>query len=165
LVALLAYTSGTAGRPKGVPLTHRQLTVSIRVAMAAWRWQADDVLVHALPLYHQHGLGGVHAALIAGGTVHTRSKFSAESLVQAAVGTRASVLFAVPAIYQALTPATRGARAAAHDQLRRSGIESDVARGFLRDAVSGRDRIPHLHEYLLGRVGLLAGAERGVVGA
>jgi acyl-CoA synthetase (AMP-forming)/AMP-acid ligase II len=101
-VALLAYTSGTTGRPKGVPLTHRQLAGSIRTAMAAWRWQADDVLVHALPLYHQHGLGGVHAALIAGGTVHIRSKFSAEGLVQTAAGTRASVLFAVPTIYQAL---------------------------------------------------------------
>ena len=101
-VALLAYTSGTTGRPKGVPLTHRQVTVSIRAAMAAWRWQPDDVLVHALPLYHQHGLGGLHAALIAGGTVHIRSKFSAESLVQTAADTRASVLFAVPTIYQAL---------------------------------------------------------------
>jgi acyl-CoA synthetase (AMP-forming)/AMP-acid ligase II len=78
------------------------VTVSIRAAMAAWRWQADDVLVHALPLYHQHGLGGVHAALISGGTVHIRSKFSADALVQAAAGTRASVLFAVPTIYQAL---------------------------------------------------------------
>jgi acyl-CoA synthetase (AMP-forming)/AMP-acid ligase II len=104
-VALLAYTSGTTGRPKGVPLTHRQLTVSIRAAMAAWRWQADDVLVHALPLYHQHGLGGVHAALIAGGTVHIRSKFSAGALVQAAADSRASVLFAVPTIYQALADA------------------------------------------------------------
>ncbi|MGD0605066.1 MAG: AMP-binding protein [Streptosporangiaceae bacterium] len=101
--ALLAYTSGTTGRPKGVPLSHRQLAVSIRAAQAAWRWHADDVLVHALPLYHQHGLGGVHAALIAGGTVHIRSKFSAADLVQAAGDTRASVLFAVPTIYQALT--------------------------------------------------------------
>jgi len=100
--ALLAYTSGTTGRPKGVPLTHRQLAVSIRAAMAAWRWHADDVLVHALPLYHQHGLGGVHATLIAGGTVHVRSKFSAADLVQAAGDTRASVLFGVPTIYQAL---------------------------------------------------------------
>ena len=108
-VALLAYTSGTTGRPKGVPLTHRQVTVSIRAAIAAWRWQADDVLVHALPLYHQHGLGGVHAALIAGGTVHIRSKFSADALVQTAADTRASVLFAVPTIYQALadSPAAR----------------------------------------------------------
>ena len=85
-----------------MPLTHRQLTVSIRAAMAAWQWNADDVLVHALPLYHQHGLGGVHAALIAGGTVHIRSKFSAADLVQAAGDTRATVLFAVPTIYQAL---------------------------------------------------------------
>ena len=109
--ALLAYTSGTTGRPKGVPLTHRQVAVSIRAAMAAWRWQPDDVLVHALPLYHQHGLGGLHTALIAGGTVHIRSKFSAADLVQAAADTRASVLFAVPTIYQALaeSPTARAA--------------------------------------------------------
>jgi acyl-CoA synthetase (AMP-forming)/AMP-acid ligase II len=100
--ALLAYTSGTTGRPKGVPLTHRQVAVSVRAVMAAWRWQADDVLVHALPLYHQHGLGGLHTALFAGSTVHIRSRFSAADLVQAAAGTQASVLFAVPTIYQAL---------------------------------------------------------------
>ena len=100
--ALLAYTSGTTGRPKGVPLTHRQVAVSIRAAMAAWRWHADDVLVHALPLFHQHGLGGLHTALIAGGAVHIRSKFSAADLVQAASDARASVLFAVPTIYQAM---------------------------------------------------------------
>ena len=107
--ALLAYTSGTTGRPKGVPLTHRQVAVSIRATMAAWRWQPDDVLVHALPLYHQHGLSGVHAALISGGTVHLRSKFSAADLVRTAADTRASVLFAVPTIYQALvdSPAAR----------------------------------------------------------
>jgi acyl-CoA synthetase (AMP-forming)/AMP-acid ligase II len=101
-MALLAYTSGTTGRPKGVPLTHRQLGVSIRSAMAAWQWHADDVLVHALPLYHQHGLGGVHAALIAGGTVHVRSKFTPADLAQTVGDTRGSVLFAVPTIYQAL---------------------------------------------------------------
>ena len=101
--ALLAYTSGTTGRPKGVPLTHRQLAVSIRSAMAAWRWSADDVLAHALPLYHQHGLGGLHAALIAGGTVHIRSRFSPADLAGTIRDTRASALFAVPTIYQALT--------------------------------------------------------------
>ena len=108
--ALLAYTSGTTGRPKGVPLTHRQVAVSIRAAMAAWQWHADDVLVHALPLYHQHGLGGLHTALIAGGTVHIRSKFSPADLVQAAGDTRASVLFGVPTVYQALlqSPAALG---------------------------------------------------------
>ena len=60
------------------------------------------MLVHALPLYHQHGLGGLHAALIAGGTVHIRSKFTAADLMQTIGDARASVLFAVPTIYQAL---------------------------------------------------------------
>ena len=109
--ALLAYTSGTTGRPKGVPLTHRQVAVSIRAAMAAWRWHCDDVLVHALPLFHQHGLGGLHTALIAGGTVHIRSKFSAAGLVQAVGDARASVLFAVPSIYQALVESAPAAPA------------------------------------------------------
>jgi acyl-CoA synthetase (AMP-forming)/AMP-acid ligase II len=103
--ALLAYTSGTTGKPKGVPLTHRQLAVSIRSAMAAWRWSADDVLVHALPLYHQHGLSGLHAALIAGGTVHIRSRFSPADLVEAIRDTGATALFGVPTIYQSLMAA------------------------------------------------------------
>jgi acyl-CoA synthetase (AMP-forming)/AMP-acid ligase II len=104
-VALLAYTSGTTGRPKGVPLTHGQLAASIRSAMAAWRWQQDEVLAHALPLYHQHGLSGVHAALFAGGTVHIRSRFGPADLVRTIEDTRATALFAVPTIYQALMDA------------------------------------------------------------
>jgi acyl-CoA synthetase (AMP-forming)/AMP-acid ligase II len=104
-VALLAYTSGTTGRPMGVPLTHGQLAASIRSAMAAWRWSPDDVLAHALPLYHQHGLSGVHAALIAGGTIHVRSRFAPADLVRTIRETRATVLFAVPTIYQALMDA------------------------------------------------------------
>ncbi|PXY24654.1 hypothetical protein BAY60_19270 [Prauserella muralis] len=99
-VALLAYTSGTTGKPKGVPLTHRQLLTSIRAAMAAWRWSADDTLVHALPLFHQHGLGGVHASLIAGSTARLRSRFSPDAIVEAAHG--ATVLFAVPTMYERL---------------------------------------------------------------
>jgi acyl-CoA synthetase (AMP-forming)/AMP-acid ligase II len=108
-VALLAYTSGTTGRPKGVPLTHAQLAASIRAAMAAWRWSRDDVLAHALPLYHQHGLSGLHAALIAGGTVHIRSRFSAADLVRTIEQAGATVLFGVPTIYQALMSADAGA--------------------------------------------------------
>jgi acyl-CoA synthetase (AMP-forming)/AMP-acid ligase II len=103
--ALLAYTSGTTGTPKGVPLTHRQLALSIRSPMAAWRWSENDVLVHALPLYHQHGLGGLHTALIAGSTVHIRAKFTPADLAQAVEASRASAVFAVPTIYQALMDA------------------------------------------------------------
>ena len=100
--ALLAYTSGTTGRPKGVPLTHRQLAVSIRAALAAWRWTAGDVLVHALPLFHQHGLGGLHATLVAGSTAHIRSRFGAADLIGTVRAAGGTVLFGVPASYQAL---------------------------------------------------------------
>jgi len=106
--ALLAYTSGTTGRPKGVPLTHGQLAASIRSALAAWRWSADDVLAHALPLYHQHGLSGLHAALIAGGTVHIRSRFSPADLVRTIRAKDATALFGVPTIYRALLAGDAG---------------------------------------------------------
>ena len=92
---------------EGVPLTHRQLATSIRAAMAAWRWTADDVLVHALPLFHQHGLGGVHATLMAGSTAHLRSRFDPAGLIAAVRRAAATVLFGVPASYQALLDAAR----------------------------------------------------------
>jgi acyl-CoA synthetase (AMP-forming)/AMP-acid ligase II len=100
--ALLAYTSGTTGRPKAVPLTHRALLTSIRVAMASWGWREDDVLAHALPLFHQHGLSGVHAVLVAGGTAHLGARFTAPGLAGTLRRHHASVLFAVPTMYQAL---------------------------------------------------------------
>jgi malonyl-CoA/methylmalonyl-CoA synthetase len=85
-----------------VPLTHRQLVTSIRVAMASWGWREDDVLAHALPLFHQHGLGGVHATLIAGGTARISARFTAAGLAATVRRHRASVLLAVPTMYQAL---------------------------------------------------------------
>ena len=100
--AVLAFTSGTTGLPKGVPLTHRQLLTSIRSAMSAWRWRARDVLVHALPLFHQHGLGGVHATLIAGSRLSCLTRFDPEALLAEVVRAKATVLFAVPTMYQRL---------------------------------------------------------------
>src|SRR5260221_294714 len=94
--AVLAFTSGTTGRPKGVPLTHRNLLSSIRTAMAAWRWSGDDVLVHALPLFHQHGLGGLHATLIAGSSLRIVSPFTPEGLLGVAAESPATAMFAVP---------------------------------------------------------------------
>ncbi len=114
-IALLAYTSGTTGRPKGVPLTHRQLAASIRGAMAAWCWTAGDVLVHALPLFHQHGLGGVHATLIAGSTAHLRSRSDPDELIATVRAEGGTVLFGVPATYQALLDAADRAMAGSAD--------------------------------------------------
>ena len=101
-VAMLAYTSGTTGRPKGVPLTHANLLSSMRAAMRAWRWDANDVLVHALPFTHQHGLGGVHMTLLAGSRAVVHSRFDPARLCAAIESEGATVLFAVPAIYEKL---------------------------------------------------------------
>lgn len=100
--ALLAYTSGTTAEPKGVPLSHGMLLASIRSVMRAWRWTRDDTLVHALPLFHQHGLSGLHASLLAGSNAVILSKFDPHDLVTTVEREHASVVFAVPSIYQRL---------------------------------------------------------------
>ncbi|HSD48712.1 MAG TPA: AMP-binding protein [Actinomycetota bacterium] len=138
--ALLAFTSGTTGRPKGVPLSHANLLSSIRAAMLAWRWSPDDVLVHALPLSHQHGLGGVHATLLAGSRAVIHGRFDAARLAEGVADERATVLFAVPAMYQRLVG---------------SGAIGTAAFASLRLAISGSAPLsPALFERateLLGR--------------
>jgi malonyl-CoA/methylmalonyl-CoA synthetase len=101
-VALLAYTSGTTGVPKAVPLTHANVLSSIRAVMLAWRWGAEDVLVHSLPLFHQHGLGGVHACLLSGSRAVIAGRFDPADTCRTIERERATVLMAVPAIYERL---------------------------------------------------------------
>jgi malonyl-CoA/methylmalonyl-CoA synthetase len=98
--AVIAYTSGTTGRPKGAVLSHGNLLASIRAVTAAWRWSPTDVLLHALPLTHQHGLTGLHSGLLTGSTSVILSAFDEDRLVQAAVAYQPTVFFAVPAVYQ-----------------------------------------------------------------
>ena len=102
-IAMLAFTSGTTGRAKGVPLSHGNLLASIRAAMLAWRWSGEDVLVHALPLSHQHGLSGLHATLLAGSRLALLEHFDVERLLAVIAKQAATVLFAVPAMYQRLS--------------------------------------------------------------
>ena len=64
-LACLIYTSGTTGRPKGAMVTHRNLTSNARRCITAWNFQPGDVLLHALPLFHVHGLFvALHTALL-----------------------------------------------------------------------------------------------------
>jgi malonyl-CoA/methylmalonyl-CoA synthetase len=125
--AMLAYTSGTTGAPKGVPLTHANVLASTRGVVKAWRWSADDVLVHALPLSHQHGLSGVHLSLLCGSRGVFFGRFDPARLADAITAHRASVLFAVPAMYERLH---------ACDAIRDADLSS------LRLAVSGSAPLP-----------------------
>ena len=82
------------------PLRHGDIQASIRSAMRAWRWHRSDVLVHALPMYHQHGLSALHAAILSGSSLHSFSRFDPERLIGEAQRRDATVIFAVPAMWE-----------------------------------------------------------------
>src|SRR5947207_4627459 len=99
--ALLLYTSGTTGRPKGALLDHGNLLAQGRGVVAAGRWTAEDRLVLALPLFHVHGLAiALHGSLIAGGCA-VLVPFSPENVVRELQG-GGTMFFGVPAMYQRL---------------------------------------------------------------
>ncbi|HEX6345433.1 acyl-CoA synthetase [Umezawaea sp.] len=96
--ALIIYTSGTTGPPKGVVLPHRALSSNLDSLATAWEWTAADVVVHALPLFHVHGLGlGVLGPLRRGGTAKHLGKFSVAAASEALAG--GGVMFGVPTMY------------------------------------------------------------------
>jgi malonyl-CoA/methylmalonyl-CoA synthetase len=81
-LAALLYTSGTTGRPKGAMLSHGNLAANARTLVEIWRWRPDDVLLHALPLFHAHGLFvALHCALLGGSRLLLLPKFDAARVV------------------------------------------------------------------------------------
>ena len=99
--ALLLYTSGTTGKPKGALLDHGNMLAQARGVVEAWRWGSGDRIVHALPLFHVHGLGiAFHGALVAGASM-TLIPFSPEAVV-AELQRDGTMFFGVPAMYQRL---------------------------------------------------------------
>jgi malonyl-CoA/methylmalonyl-CoA synthetase len=110
--AIVAFTSGTTGAPKGVPLSHANVLASIRAVMMAWGWERDEVLVHALPLSHQHGLGGLHATLLAGSHAVFMPRFEPEAFCKLAGAVSATAVMAVPTIWERLDGWEGDARAA-----------------------------------------------------
>ncbi|UZJ32583.1 acyl-CoA synthetase [Streptomyces endophytica] len=103
--ALIVYTSGTTGPPKGVVLPRRAIAHTLDALQDAWQWTADDVLVHALPLFHVHGLIlGVLGPLRRGGSVHHLGRFDTDAVTRELSG-EGTMLFGVPTMYHRLAVA------------------------------------------------------------
>lgn len=112
--ALLGYTSGTTGAPKGALLSHGNLLSSAEALGLAWRWTPDDRLVLPLPLFHMHGLGvALHGALTAGASVVIRRGFDAADVIGAVAEHDATLLFGVPTMWSRLAATGRLAELAA----------------------------------------------------
>ncbi|REJ74094.1 MAG: malonyl-CoA synthase [Acidobacteria bacterium] len=100
-LAAIVYTSGTTGRSKGAMVSHGNLRVNAEALVAAWAIRADDVLVHALPIFHVHGLFvALHTLLMARGQVLFLPRFEAAAVRAALPG--ATLLMGVPTFYTRL---------------------------------------------------------------
>ena len=97
-LAAILYTSGTTGRSKGAMLSHANLLSNARVLQRFWRWQNGDVLIHALPIFHVHGLFvASHGALINGSKMIWFSKFNPKAVIARLA--EATVFMGVPTLY------------------------------------------------------------------
>lgn len=106
--ALIVYTSGTTGPPKGAVLPRRAVAASLDALEDAWRWTGDDVLVHALPLFHVHGLIlGVLGPLRRGGSVRHLGRFSPDGVARE-LASGGTMLFGVPTMYHRLAEVLDG---------------------------------------------------------
>jgi malonyl-CoA/methylmalonyl-CoA synthetase len=105
-LAGLLYTSGTTGRSKGAMLTHGNLSSNALTLHRLWGFVPDDVLLHALPFYHVHGLFvALHTAFLNASTILWFEKFERDAVIDAIP--RASVMMGVPTFYTRLLAAPR----------------------------------------------------------
>lgn len=99
--AAILYTSGTTGRAKGAVLTHGNLASNCHTLLEAWRYTAEDRLIHALPIFHIHGLFvAANMTMTAGASMYFLPKFDADTIID--LLPRASVLMGVPTFYTRL---------------------------------------------------------------
>ncbi len=97
-LAAILYTSGTTGRSKGAMLSHGNLLSNARVLQTAWGWQPGDVLIHALPIFHVHGLFvASHGALLSGSPMIWFGKFDPRAVIERLA--EATVFMGVPTLY------------------------------------------------------------------
>ena len=100
-LAVIIYTSGTTGRSKGAMVTHGNLTSNAQVLCDAWRIESSDTLIHALPIFHIHGLFvALNTTLLSGAKLIFQRKFDATAVLAALP--HATMLMGVPTFYTRL---------------------------------------------------------------
>lgn len=134
--ALIVYTSGTTGTPKGVVHTHATLEAQVRSLVEAWEWTADDHILLTLPLHHVHGIVNVlTCALWSGACCQILPSFDAEEVWERLARGDLTLFMAVPTVYHRLIRAWEEADGETRNRW------SEGARG-LRLTVSGSAALP-----------------------
>ncbi|WP_055543049.1 AMP-binding protein, partial [Streptomyces neyagawaensis] len=140
--AFVVYTSGTTGPPKGAVISRRAVATTLDALADAWQWTGDDVLVHALPLFHVHGLIlGILGPLRRGGSVRHLGRFGTEGVARE-LNAGATMLFGVPTMYHRIAEALPS--------------DPDLAKALARARllVSGSAALPvHDHERIAAATG------------
>ena len=105
-LAAIIYTSGTTGRSKGAMLSHANLASNAATLSEYWGWRSDDVLLHALPIFHVHGLFvALHCAFLKATPVIFQAKFDVDAVLDELPG--ATVMMGVPTFYTRLLASER----------------------------------------------------------
>ena len=134
--ALILYTSGTTGKPKGVVTTHQNIQAQVTSLISAWGWTGSDRILHVLPLHHIHGIINVlTCALWSGAECHMLAKFDAQKVWDRISEGDLTLFMAVPTIYVKLIAAWENADSD------RQKIMSDGC-GKMRLMVSGSAALP-----------------------
>ncbi len=114
-IALLVYTSGTTGRPKGVALSQAALVGNLKTVREAWKWTAEDRLLLTLPCFHLHGLAlGIIGSILAGSSIVLRERFVADEVLGMIERWRCTLFFGVPTMYNRLVLSGEERQAAAN---------------------------------------------------
>jgi malonyl-CoA/methylmalonyl-CoA synthetase len=151
---VLCYTSGTTGRPKGAQIRQRNLLATVEALHEAWRWTDDDILIHALPLFHIHGLFvAQHVALMACAHTVWLPSFSVEDVWDAIAHHRATVFMGVPTFYNRWVASDIAPASLDHMRLFTSGSAPLSAQTWRRF----RDRFGHeiLERYGMTEIGIV----------
>ena len=137
--ALIAYTSGTTGKPKGAIHSQRSLLAGALSVARAWEWTESDCLLLCLPLFHIHGMGiGLHGTLLVGGSAVLQKGFDKDLVFSEMAANNCSMFFGVPTMYHRLVEDERVSQLAS-----------------LRLCISGSAPLPaNLHQQLKDKGGV-----------